>query len=349
MPNGNELKLRIPELLTFSPASSGKINGDKLTYSAISLYSRDGDCVNSDKEIELMNAAVKISMGMHLSISIDNYIGEHGGDIDIAFCGKLAITRAILEAKRRSDLSEAYDKDRFQPVVIKKTKGLDNSWYPLLFQKITEGCRIDELTARLDDISFIIFNYDRCFEYFMYNALIVYYDISPSEAKTFVQNLHINHPYGTVGDLWSGEDRTVFGDTPGATRLIKLAMGIKTFTESREREKDMKNRVQYLVERADRIIFLGFAYHEQNIDMLFNHHDVMYDKIPLSENAICYGTGYQISADDLPYVRNSLMQANKRIKECYISDVTCTRFFQDFWYRLSFKPTQTDQDDSQRS
>jgi len=107
-------------------------------------------------------------------------------------------------------------------------------------------------------------------------------------------------------------------------------------------------RVQYLIERADRIIFLGFAYHEQNIDLLFKNESVQIDTVPLSENTVCYGTGYQVSADDIPFICNSLIRSNKRIKECYIHDITCARFFQDFWYRLSFKSAQSDQNDTQR-
>jgi len=345
MPSGNELKFKIAELLNFSSANSGGINGDKLIYSTISLYSRDGDCVNSDRETELINAAINISKAMPLSISIDNYIEAHKNDLKTAFCGKLAITRAILNSEQSCAMFHVYEKSLLTPVILQeRIEQFNKSWYPLFFQKITEGCRVDELAERLGDVSFIIFNYDRCFEYFMYKALMVYYNISHDEARNFVQNLHISHPYGTVGNLWDNKGKCTFGDSPDSTQLIHLAQKIKTFTESRELEKVMEYNVQYLVERADRIIFLGFAYYEQNIDLLFKNKGEQIDTIPLSENTVCYGTGYQISEDDMPLIRNSLILSNKKIKGCYISDIKCAQFFRDFWYRLSFKPAQTDQD-----
>jgi hypothetical protein len=164
-----------------------------------------------------------------------------------------------------------------------------------------------------------------------------YYSLEHGKAKEIVQQLHINHPYGTVGKLWDDSHKLAFGKTPNPDQLIFLAQSIKTFTESRGQEEDMKSTVQYYTERANRIIFLGFAYHEQNIDLLFKHQEVMADGIPPADNTICYGTGYQISEYDLPKVCNLLKKANKKIYECIIPDITCAQFFQKFWHSLSFK------------
>jgi hypothetical protein len=61
------------------------------------------------------------------------------------------------------------------------------------------------------------------------------------------------------------------------------------------------------------------------------------DGVPSVENAACYGTGYGISESDLKHLRG--IEAKDRINgDVDISPVTCSNFFREFWYRLSFKP-----------
>jgi len=363
MPSGDELKTKIANILKFTETERGTLSGDDTISYALELYSQTHGLPNVYKLNELINTAMDISKAMPLSISIDNFIDARRGDQEIAFCGKLAIVSTIFEAEYNCALSVINNKivqdeiakgfintSTIEDAIDAETEMLNRSWYPLLFQKITEGCSIEELADRLNYISFIIFNYDRCFEYFMYLSLIVYYNISHDRAREIVQQLHINHPYGTVGELWNDMGNLTFGETPNPRQLISLAQNIKTFTESRDQEKDSSNRIQYLVERADRIIFLGFAYYEQNLDVLFKHPGALYvlDGVPISENITCYGTGYGISDNDLDRLRETLRSKCKIIKDCDISQMTCSQFFRDFWYRLTFKDAKADQEDTQR-
>jgi len=341
MPDGNRLKESIAERLNMKHAPE---NGDEIIYSALKESVKESNgTVNEYIEKALMDVASNILIAMPLAISIDSYIEAHKDDRRITLCGKLGITRVILDAERECALFTAYGQTESLKNTDEKVTQLNNSWYPLFFEKITDGCSFNELEFRFRNVSFIIFNYDRCFEYFMYNALMNYYHINSDKAEYFVQHLHINHPYGTVGNLWDDKGRLTFGETPDSRRLMFLAQRIKTFTESEniDQEEDDKNRVKYLVDRADRIIFLGFAYHDQNLDLLFKQRGVIQDAIPPSENITCYGTGYQVSDNDQVTVRRLLEQANKKIKikECIISetDITCARFFKKFWYTLSFK------------
>ena len=346
MPSGNELKTKIAGVLKFTETERGIFSGDNIICGALDLYSRNPIGIfNSMRANVFVKAAMDISKAMSLSISIDNFIDARRGDQEIAFCGKLAIVHTIRDAERNCKLFEA------------KVEQLNDTWYPLLFRKITEGCHIDELAARLNDISFIIFNYDRCFEYFMYLSLMVYYSIDHNRAKNIVQGLHINHPYGTVGDLWNELNNFTFGETPNPKQLISLAQNIKTFTESIEQKNDSKKGIRYLVKQADRIIFLGFAYHDQNLNLLFKYHINLLSKsslnllskffgsiyvfksISFSKRITCYGTGHGMSDKDLDHLREVLQIKCKKIKECNISQMTCSQFFHDFWYRLTFKST----------
>jgi len=341
MPSGNELKTKIAEILEsginrrFPGERSDELIGSVIDYYALS------DNENSDNYYDKLDALQKaahiIIKAMPLAISIDNFIEAHRGNSAIEFCGKLAIVRTILNAEHYCHLYKVYVKCQPEDIIAEKEERLYSSWYPLLFQKITEGCHVDELAERFDNISFIIFNYDRCFEYFMYSSLIISYGVDHKKAMEFIQRLHINHPYGTVGNLWDEKGNLTFGKQPTEIKLIQLAKNIITFTGNRAHEKTMRNNAKYLAARADRIIFLGFAYHKQNIDLLFNYHGVQRGAIPISDKTTCYGTGYKKSEGDNAQVRKFLMEANKHIIECFISDITCAQFFNDFSYRLSFK------------
>ena len=335
MPSGDELMNKIAKRLDFYWDRNTKAKGDSLIFSAFREYSKGNDNIPDDDKVKkLIDAAKNISDAMSLSISIDNFIESRRGDHEIALCGKLAIVRSILDAEQHCTLFHVYNlKDSTRELIR-----LNNSWYPSLFKKITEGCRIDELPQRLNDISFIIFNYDRCFEYFMYNALMTYYRIDHQEAKEFIQRMKIIHPYGIAGELWDGNGQLTFGKTPDQNNLLPLAEKIKTFTENIHNNHERNRMVKYITERGDRIVFLGFAYHDQNISLLFDQpHVSSNDGILLSERIVCYGTGYNISEIDLKRISDSLIAANFKIVECVISNMTCTQFFKDFWYTLSFK------------
>jgi hypothetical protein len=333
MPDGNSLKRDIAKRL--------EANSDNAIFSELVNFVRQSNgFIDNEALKKLTDAAMNISIAMPLAISIDNYIDAHRDNREIELCGKMAIIRSILEAERASTLFAGNKKPRLLINAKEKIERLNNSWYPLFFQKISEGCSAEELAARLDDISFIIFNYDRCFEYFAWNALMVYYNINSDMAKETVQGLHIIHPYGTVGELWDDNGELTFGvDSHPEGHLLDLSKKIKTFTESGAAEQDRDSGIKYLVERADRIIFLGFAYHEQNIDLLFRRPGVLHalDGVPMSENIACYGTGYNISEKDLLHVHTLLSRASDKIKECDIANVTCAQFFREFWHRLSFK------------
>ncbi len=160
---------------------------------------------------------------MPQAISIDNFIDTHKDDKNIELSGKLAIVRAILDAEQNSLMYVA-------PSNPFKFSDLDKTWYSSFMKLLTENCPKEELSKRFQSISFIVFNYDRCIEHFLYSSLQNYYDITPEEAATFISSLEIHHPYGTVGNLpWQAGQSVPFGETPSAQKLLELAGEIKTW------------------------------------------------------------------------------------------------------------------------
>ena len=94
------------------------------------------------------------------SLSIDNLMDAHRTDEDISFIGKLAITKAILAAERKSKLYRKPGEREFTFADIAGT------WLMPFFQIASEG--VKENAAQIfENVTFIVFNYDRCIERFL--------------------------------------------------------------------------------------------------------------------------------------------------------------------------------------
>ena len=320
MPSGEELKKEIGEHLDFSQIAKGGVSGNPIIYRAM-------EKALGRKNEQIFKLASTIKEAMLHSISIDNFIDAHRHEAEIALCAKLAIVASILYAEKQSHI--------YNYVIYNKQEELSKTWYPLFFQKISEGCDINEFTKRLKDISFIIFNYDRCFEYYMLYAIQAYYKVS-ARATSIVEQMNIIHPYGRIGDF----KKLPLGESLKPSELLGYCQNISTFTEHSEKTKEERTATNNFIEYANRIIFLGFAYHQINLDLLFTNTDYegsLADPAPLIGHLDCYGTGYDIHKDERKYIQKLLKGMYPRIEHCYISNASCTQFFKDFWHRLSFR------------
>ena len=112
-----------------------------------------------------------------------------------------------------------------------------------------------------DNVAFIVFNYDRCIEYFLFHALQRAYNISDSEAWSILDDLTVIHPYGDIGPV----RQTPFGAK--TLNCAQLASRIRTYTEQ-EKTGNIRQEIAVEVARAECMIFLGFAYHPQNVRLL---------------------------------------------------------------------------------
>jgi hypothetical protein len=141
---------------------------------------------------------------MPQALSIDNFIDTHQGDAGIEICGKLAISRAILNAEKRSSLY--VDPSNYKNTLrFEKT---ESAWLSPLLKIITENCRAQDLEQRLSGLSFVVFNYDRCVEHYLYHWLKSYYRLPDADAAALVNGIAIYHPYGTVGLLpWQANNQ----------------------------------------------------------------------------------------------------------------------------------------------
>ena len=262
LPVGAELKESIATALDMRAKRFIHMNGDTIVEAlrwAAAAEDPPGD-INPYRQ-----AARQICKAMPLDTSIDNFINTHQGDAKIERCGKIAIVKTILAAEKDSLLYV----DQTGPGMI-DYRQLAGTWFNTFFQLLTQQSTVSDFKERLSSISLVIFNYDRCVELYLYDALQTYYSLSANDAASVIKNLEIYHPYGTVGGLpWEGPTEAVdFGDTPSATQLLHLADRIKTFTEGTDPASSKVTAIQERVRTSMTLVFLGFSFLDINLDLL---------------------------------------------------------------------------------
>lgn len=191
------------------------------------------------------------------------------------------------------------------------------------------------MPQRFASITLVIFNYDRCIEHFLHHALMTYYKLSDFDSANIISNLTVIHPYGTVGSLsWQeGDSSTIkeFGGEIQTQQLIQYAQRIRTFTEGAHSEP-----ISYLkskMKSAERLIFLGFAFHRLNMDLLSLSDTEQFDN---STEIDCYATAYETSKSDQDSISSSITHLYKGRLNINIEDMTCAQLFRDYSRSLGY-------------
>ena len=266
-PTGAELTKSIAESLDFKVTHFGHLEGgdDRIRECIYKL----GQSANNSHGTpdDYYRAALTIRDAMPLAPSIDNFIDSHRNDKKIAQLGKLAIAACILKAEKDStlfvDRSNSNNKLDF-------TK-LNGTWFTTLFSLVTQHCANEELEDRFSQLTIVSFNYDRCFKQFLRQALPTYYSISQSDADRIVSKVAILYPYGSIGKMrfeTQGQG-TDFGEHPMSDDLLVSANGIRTFTESTDVGTSETEVIRQSVANTKSLVFLGFAFHPLNLDLLY--------------------------------------------------------------------------------
>ncbi|WP_156447242.1 hypothetical protein [Bradyrhizobium yuanmingense] len=233
-----------------------------------------------------------IHKGILLANSIDDFLNIHEGTPEVVEVGKAAIIRSILDAERNSYLFVS-------PSNINNTLDLMRvhaSWMVKFMRVLGPGRKARDVEKVLDDVAFINFNYDRCLEHFLMHALHLQYGIPKQRAAEIVSRATIIHPYGWVGPL----DQVPFGGIEhGRLDYRNLSKRIKTYTEQVEEESTLSS-MEDAIRNADCLVFLGFAYHTQNMNLLFGKHTVPRKTTPI------FGTALGMSKADTSQVASLL-------------------------------------------
>ena len=233
-----------------------------------------------------------IHKGIFFANSIDDFLNIHEGSAEVVEVGKAAIIRAILLAEKESHLYVSPSNANNTLDLMKVHK----SWLTKLMRVLAPDRKAPDVQHVLDEVTFINFNYDRCLEQFLMHALTLQYGINLDRAKQIVGGATIIHPYGWVGAL----DRVPFGGREyGRLNYVELSKQIKTYTEQVEEESTLLS-MHGAIREADCIVFLGFAYHSQNMALLFRKHAPPRKTVPI------FGTALDMSEADASEVSSYL-------------------------------------------
>ncbi len=272
LPLGNELLGSIATGMDFRIEAGLNItSGNDTIFSAWRAHTQDQ--VNDDLLNAILGAARTIHNAHGLSKSIDQFIDTHRDKELVAFAGKSAIPYFILEAEKNSVLAEgrAVRNDKLFLPALQIPKILERiaPWYKEFSETLFEGVSAEEVETIFDNITIVCFNYDRCIEHYLGHAISLHYQIDLSEAAGIVsERLRIFHPYGTVGELVrpNSPKGLQFGQMVGGAGLIKAANRIRTFTE--QRDQGMMDAIQAEVSGAETMVFLGFGFLPDNMEIL---------------------------------------------------------------------------------
>jgi hypothetical protein len=254
-------------------------------------------------------AAMRIQQGLPFAQSIDDFLDQRRSDEWINLYGKSAICRAILEAERESKLY--FNRlNRDDPFDVSTIAG---TWLVRFMYMLCRGVPRENVHLAFENVDFIVFNYDRCIEYFLISALERAYTLDEPTATAIVDELDILHPYGSVGRL----GRVSYGNS--GVNCVTLAEQIKTYTEQADK-KTVLDEISERVSWAECVVFLGFAYHSQNMQML---------RAENRNNKVVYGTAFEMSNSDTGEV-HKLVAQTLAPSAIYLDHMTCVGLFDNY-------------------
>jgi len=295
-PTSTELKKSIGDALNISFELGNRVvSGDR----AIAAALRDYADYNEGKGTEEYNLNLKagrhVRSAMPQAISIDNFV-DNQEDERVTRMAKLGIASCLMEAEK-SCLKEYTIGDKHEKEI--NWEKFQNTWIHNFFQTLTEGVKRSELKNIFSKIKFIIFNYDRSLEFFLTRAIENYYKIERIEAEQIMKSASFMHPYGMIGALeWQDNElpKRSFGKE-NKSDLYEISQSILTFSEQIDDEKSL-NEIRSAIEQADRLIFLGFAFHDSNMNLLTP------DRSKDTHNVV--GTAFGISDSDCEIIKHQL-------------------------------------------
>lgn len=294
LPVGADLKKKIAQKLDMKLNYIGHLeSGDTKIWNAIQQHVYLSDDPNGESDRYLSMCQILIQ-ALPLDDSIDNLLDKHRGNNIAEICGKLGIVSSILDAERASTLCSRPTSEHEI-----NFSNLDQTWFVAFLKLLTKDVPREQISVLFSNVSFISFNYDRCSEHFLHESLQIQYSSKTSAVTEAMSALQILHPYGSVGKLPWQETQQSSGVPFGSesSQILATAKQIKTFNESVSDDQEIAT-IRAVIQSAEIVVFLGFAFHEQNIKLI-------------TPTAACkakrvYATAYGISPSNCNVIRGEL-------------------------------------------
>ena len=326
IPIGKGLTQSISRLLDLEARGRELSKGDRIIYQTLrKVVDAGGDKWRNNTFIE---SARHISQAMVISPSIDTFLETYATDEERNLLGKLGIARAILIAEAGSKFAPI--EDRTKPFAM---RNVADTWFLSLAQLLFTGLPAGNVSDVFRNTSFVVFNYDRCLEVFLVRALVIYFRLSDEQAQEIVRKANIFHPYGALGSVFDHDlGRVSFGSE--SANLLEVSKELYLFTESLQ-ENETLAKARAAIREAQTIVFLGFAFHDQNMALLS-------PPAPKSEKVSSVrrvlATAHEVSDPDIEIIRAqigyTLRGRPRRDPDDYTIDIfkgKCAPFFAEYW------------------
>lgn len=332
LPLGSKLKKSIADALRRTGGLAPGGLADTLVAESLQLQYNSGGFGVHDFSV-VIDTAAQISEAMAFSGSIDNYVHAHSNDRVLVAISKMAIAYCIMFAEHRSSLYSA---------LAERNRDGVGGWLEIFFHRLSEGATFENFVDRLSRIGLIVFNYDRCVEYYLLKATQSHFRVSEQAAFEALQRLAIAHPYGHIGGVVpdpADVRRSLylpFGSKPNSQLVTQAAARIKTFSEGIEADSvDFKKMVDMLGEAAS-VVFLGFGYGKLNVELIQNVRLAS----PMMRNAAdLIGTALGVSEYDIEVLNDRLAKIFGSLpRRCILRDDPsgCRGLIAAFSQKLSF-------------
>lgn len=295
MPLGGDLALQIEQLLAAdlrNQTHDGPIS---------TALMRDGGY--SPEHAKVM---ARIRDGIQSCDSIDDFISEWSEVKDIERIAKLCIAYLVLQAESASSL---WPVSQNLSEAAEGLRGLRASWLSIIGRKLNPLSRRRDLAKVYADCAFVTFNYDRCIQQYLLASFMSTFNRSREDAMALVSNIPIYHAYGSLGDIADPTCNVEFGAKDWMVGFA--ARGIRTYTENAPSEDVM--RIRDVIRTAEKIVFLGCAFHGQNLDLLFGEDRTLTD-------AQMFGTVVGMAGRPLNEAKKALSELTN---SWVLEDLTC--------------------------
>ncbi|TAJ88504.1 MAG: hypothetical protein EPO10_01435 [Reyranella sp.] len=218
--------------------------------------------------VQLFEQARAMRAALATQVSIDYFLYSRSDQKHFELLGKIAIAACLITAE-----SGSLSLLPRRPGELIDLSLSERSWLARLFKNVlAPGIRKAEMKTIFDNVSFIVFNYDRCIEHYLTHALASHFSVDLSTAAAIVsERLRIVHPYGSLGPLYDAKEAVMFGHYyrpethEAADGLYAMSQRLLTFTES---QKARAAEAKEMMEHAVRLVFLGFGFGDQNMELL---------------------------------------------------------------------------------
>jgi hypothetical protein len=152
---------------------------------------------------------------------------------------------------------------------LKKYENIDklfppnrSGWYQYLFNTLLVNGKPE---FEKNSISIVTFNYDRSFEAYLHTAIQNRFQLSEAQSAEILKQIPIVHVHGILGKYPETPYKSQFDNS----EILEISRQIQIVHEIRDQDDDFCNdmfrQAHVLLKAAERIFFLGFGFHLDNV------------------------------------------------------------------------------------